>query len=274
MAASPPLLETNDLTVTFGGLVAVNAVSLHVAPGTLVGLIGPNGAGKTTFIDALTGIVPTSGGGITFGGTSLSGLPPHRRARAGLGRTWQSVQLFDDLTVRENAEVAAERTPWRSFLAGAVGRPRRELASVDWALGLLELGALAERLPGELSHGQRKLVGVARALADEPRMVCMDEPAAGLDSQESSLLGGTLRRIVDHGTTIFLVDHDMGLVLGVCDYIYVMEFGSLIAHGTPDEIRTNERVIVAYLGERARKDAAALAAAKDALDAAAQEQHG
>jgi branched-chain amino acid transport system ATP-binding protein len=274
MAASPPLLETNDLTVTFGGLVAVNAVSLHVAPGTLVGLIGPNGAGKTTFIDALTGIVPTSGGGITFGGTSLSGLPPHRRARAGLGRTWQSVQLFDDLTVRENAEVAAERTPWRSFLAGAVGRPRRELASVDWALGLLELGALAERLPGELSHGQRKLVGVARALADGPRMVCMDEPAAGLDSHESELLGGTLRRIVDHGTTIFLVDHDMGLVLGVCDYIYVMEFGSLIAHGTPDAIRTDERVIVAYLGERARRDAAALAAAKDALDAAAHEQHG
>jgi branched-chain amino acid transport system ATP-binding protein len=142
---------------------------------------------------------------------------------------------------------------------------------VDWALGLLDLDHLADRMPDELSHGQRKLVGVARALAAEPRLVCMDEPAAGLDSTESELLGGTLRRIIDHGTTIFLVDHDMGLVLSVCDFIYVIEFGHMIASGTPAEIRQDERVIVAYLGERARKD---VAAAKEALETAAQVQHG
>jgi branched-chain amino acid transport system ATP-binding protein len=261
-----PLLETQDLTVTFGGLVAVDHVSVKVEPGVLVGLIGPNGAGKTTLIDAVTGIVPSSSRSIVFDGNDVHAWPPHRRAGAGLGRTWQSLQLFDDLTVRENAQVAAERTPWRSFLKGALGRAAPPVASVDWALELLDLASFAERLPGELSQGQRKLVGVARALASQPRLVCMDEPAAGLDSSESELLGRTLRRILDHGTTILLVDHDMGLVLGVCDYIYVMEFGRLLAQGSPAEIRRNERVIVAYLGERSRTDRSEVAAAQQVLD--------
>jgi len=260
-----PLLQTTGLTVTYGGLVAVDNVSVAVEEGALVGLIGPNGAGKTTIIDAVTGITPTAGGTISFNGRDIGGLRPHQRALEGLGRTWQSLQLFEDLTVRENAEVAAERRPWRSSLTQLLHRQPVALATVDWALDLLDLGPLADRLPGELPHGHRKLVGVARALAGDPRMVCMDEPAAGLDSTESALLGRTLRRIVEHGMTILLVDHDMGLVLNVCDYIYVIEFGRLIAEGTPAEIRRNERVIVAYLGEQA---STGVAAAKQALRSA------
>jgi len=246
------LLRTDSLTVKFGGLVAVNGVSIEVEPGALVGLIGPNGAGKTTFIDALTGIVPMTSGDIDFDGSSMRNLSPHRRSLSGLARTWQSLQLFDDLSVRENAQVAADRAPWRSMMTR--GGRTATLSSVDWALDLLGLQQFADRMPNELSHGQRKLVGVARALAAEPKLVCMDEPAAGLDSNESLLLGGTLRKIVDHGTTILLVDHDMGLVLTACDFIYVIEFGTLIASGTPAEIRSNERVILAYLGERARDE--------------------
>jgi len=248
------LLETIDMTVAFGGLRAVNAVSLQVEQGRLVGLIGPNGAGKTTFIDGITGFVPTSGR-IVFEGRDIGSLPAHRRALAGLGRTWQSLELFDDLTVRENLMVAAERLTARSFLADLVAPfRRRDVSAVEQALAVLSLTELAERLPTELSQGQRKLVGVARALAARPRLVCMDEPAAGLDTAESIELGQRLRGLVDQGTTIFLVDHDMGLVLNVCDYIYVIEFGQKIAEGTPAEIKTNDRVIEAYLGEQARRE--------------------
>lgn len=249
-----PLLETTDLSVTFGGLHAVDHVSLQVEEAKLVGLIGPNGAGKTTFIDALTGFVPT-GGGITFDGRDFTRLAPHRRAAAGLVRTWQSLELFDDLTVNENLLVAAERSSVKDFLADVFAPSRRKkLAGLDELLALLDLGDMGDRLPTELSQGQRKLVGVARALAAQPKMVLMDEPAAGLDTAESQELGHRLRRIVDGGTTIFLVDHDMSLVLTVCDFIYVIEFGRLIAAGTPAEIRADDRVITAYLGEQARKD--------------------
>ena len=246
------LLRTVDLTVTYGGLKAVNQLSIDLAPGQLVGLIGPNGAGKTTFIDALTGFVSTTGI-VEFDGRDISNLAPHLRARAGLARTWQSLELFDDLTVLENMQAAATRHTVGRLLADLVwpGR-RRTTDAVDRAIELLQLQHIVDRLPSELSQGQRKLAGVARALAAEPKVVCMDEPAAGLDSEESLELGERLRTIVDAGTTIFLIDHDMGLVLGVCDDIYVIEFGTLIAHAPPAEIRTNERVIEAYLGQKSR----------------------
>jgi branched-chain amino acid transport system ATP-binding protein len=248
------LLETADLSVVFGGLKAVDGVDLAVPRGQLVGLIGPNGAGKTTFVDALTGFVPATGR-IRFAGRDISGLPAHRRVHAGLARTWQSLELFDDLTVGENLQVAAERTTIGSVAADLFAPSRRrDRRAVDEALDLLELGALTERMPGELSQGQRKLVGVARALAARPQLVCMDEPAAGLDTSESQALGGRLRDTVAAGVGILLIDHDMGLVLSVCDYVYVIEFGAVIAHGTPAEIRTNERVLAAYLGEQARRE--------------------
>jgi branched-chain amino acid transport system ATP-binding protein len=237
------------MTVAFGGLRAVDSVDLAVETGPLVGLIGPNGAGKTTFIDGITGFVPTSGR-IEFDGREIGSLPPHRRAGGGLGRTWQSLELFDDLTIRENLQVAAERQSLKGFVADLfVPRRAHDHSSVDFALDVLGLADLAERMPNEISQGQRKLVSVARALAAGPKLVCMDEPAAGLDTTESQELGGRLRSIIDRGTTIFLVDHDMGLVLNVCDYIYVIEFGVKIAEGTPDEIKRNDAVIEAYLGK-------------------------
>ncbi len=246
------LLETTDMAVTFGGLRAVDRVDITVPEGSLVGLIGPNGAGKTTFIDGITGFVPTTGR-IVFDGHDLGGLQPHKRAALGLGRTWQSLELFDDLTVGENLHVAADRQTARNFLLDVFNPGRkRERKSVDAALDILGITDLASRMPNEISQGQRKLVSAARALAASPKLVCMDEPAAGLDTEESVQLGRGLRDIVDSGTSIFLVDHDMGLVLNICDYIYVIEFGVKIAEGTPAEIKRNPQVIAAYLGESAQ----------------------
>jgi branched-chain amino acid transport system ATP-binding protein len=249
------LLETSAMTVSFGGLRAVDSVDFTVEEGKLVGLIGPNGAGKTTFIDGITGFVPTTGH-IRFLDKEISKLPAHQRARRGLGRTWQSLELFEDLNIEENLGVAAQRQSAAGFMADLVWpRRRRSGENVDFALDVLGIRDLAKRMPNEISQGQRKLVSAARALAARPRLVCMDEPAAGLDTVESQELGHRLRDIIDAGITIFLVDHDMGLVLNVCDYIYVIEFGATIAQGTPDEIKRDQRVIEAYLGSAAEEGA-------------------
>jgi branched-chain amino acid transport system ATP-binding protein len=245
------LLSVDDLHVSFGVVKAVAGVSLDVPLGSLVGLIGPNGAGKTTFIDAVTGFVPSTGQ-VDLAGQRLDGLAPHRRVAAGLGRTWQSLELFEDLTLRENCLVAAQPASIASSLLDAV-RPGRHLddEKVAWSLELLGLAAAADQTPSELSLGQRKLAGVARALAAGPSVLLLDEPAAGLDTDESAALGQRLRQVVDAGIAILLVDHDMGLVLSVCDVVHVLEFGSLLASGTADEVREDPAVIAAYLGARA-----------------------
>jgi branched-chain amino acid transport system ATP-binding protein len=243
-----PLLHTVGLSVTFGVLRANDDIDLQVHPGSLVGLIGPNGAGKTTFVDALTGFVPSTGR-ILFDGEEVQQLPAHQRARRGLARTWQSLELFDDLTVRENLMVAAQRQSASGFVLDLI-RPRRHRADadVDRALQRMGIAELADRFPTRISQGQRKLVSAARALAANPRLVCMDEPAAGLDSDESKVLGRQLRSLVSDGTAVLLIDHDMGLVLDVCDVVYVIEFGRIIACGSPDEVRNDPAVIEAYLG--------------------------
>ena len=244
------VLEAAGISVSFGGVHAVVDVDLEVGPGELVGLIGPNGAGKTTFIDAVTGFVPHLGT-VAVDGSDVTDLSAHARARSGMSRTWQAIELFDDLTVRENLTVSAVHpSAWatvKELFARAVARP----GSVDEALEVFGLGGFAAATPSELTQGQRKLVAVARALAARPKVLCLDEPAAGLDVNESQAFGRQLRRIVDSGTPALLVDHDMGLVLGICDRIVVIEFGRVIAAGTPDEVRANPEVVGAYLGSAA-----------------------
>jgi branched-chain amino acid transport system permease protein len=231
----PAVLGVTGLSVSFGGVHALRDVTLEVREGELVGLIGPNGAGKTTLVDAVSGFVSYAGRA-ELSGADLRGLPPHERARRGLGRTWQSTELFDDLDVRENLTVAAG--------AGDPGTAEQTLALVgmDWA---------AAGMPGQLSMGQRKLVGVARALAARPRLLCLDEPAAGLDTRESAELGGCLRSLADQGQSMLLIEHDMGLVLSICDRVVVLEFGRVIADGPPEVVRADPGVIAAYLGESA-----------------------
>ncbi len=242
------LLDVRGLTVEFGGLRANDGVDISVESGQIVGLIGPNGAGKTTFIDAVTGFVPSTGH-VIFDGDDVSGLPAHVRARRGLGRTWQSLELFDDLTIRENLQVAAQRQSARSFLLDIV-RPARPASTenVDFAIETLGLTSFADALPTEISQGHRKLASAARALAGRPKLLCMDEPAAGLDNAESAELARDMRTIVDAGISILLVDHDMNLVLEVCDYIHAIDFGKKIAEGPPSTIRRDPAVVAAYLG--------------------------
>ncbi len=253
------VLVTEGLSVSYGGVRALDGVDLEVRAGEMVGLIGPNGAGKTTFIDAMTGMTP-SDGRLLLGDTDLTGVAPHRRARAGLARTWQSLELFGDLTVRENLTVVMDKARPGGIIRDLIWPRQSKIdEECDRILDRLDLADVAERTPDELSLGQRKVVGVARGLAARPTVLLLDEPAAGLDSSESVELGERLAKLRDGGLPILLVDHDMGLVLTYCDYIYVLEFGRIIAEGDPSSIRTNDRVIQAYLGRSAGVQAAGAA---------------
>jgi len=240
-------LRTEALSVRYGGVQALSEVDIEIEPGQLVGLIGPNGAGKTTFIDALAGFAPATGSA-WLGARSLDRLRPHQRARHGLARTWQSSMLFDDLTVEENLAVASSSAPWWRA-AGDVLRGRPSPRTVSRAvLDQLDLQFLATTSPPSLTQGQRKLVGVARALASSPTVLCLDEPAAGLDTNESQALGIQLRKLAGAEMAMLLVDHDMGLVLSVCDLVVVLDFGKVIFRGPPDAVRSDTAVMRAYLG--------------------------
>jgi branched-chain amino acid transport system ATP-binding protein len=250
------LLGVDALRVQYGNVVAVDDFTFEVKRGSVTGLIGPNGAGKTTVIDALTGYVRPASGMVRINGHDITGERPHRLARRGLIRTFQSVELFDDLNVEENLQVASSSPSVLAALGGLL-LPRRAASndSVQWALQVTELESVATRYPRELSHGQRKLVGVARSLAARPALLLLDEPAAGLDTDETRQLGEKLRSLPEHGVTVLLIDHDMGLVLGVCDQVMVLDFGRQIAVGTPAEIRVNRAVVDAYLGTGGDDDA-------------------
>ena len=235
------LLRLDSVGVRYGGVVANDDVSFNVREGEIVGLIGPNGAGKTTLIDAVSGFAAGTGS-VKLNGVPLDGLPPHRRVHLGLGRTFQGLDLYDDLTVTEN--VAVGRAGGRKKRNDGVPDEQRDTA----LLAMLSLTEVAERPVRELSQGQRQLVSIARALAGRPRVVLLDEPAAGLDSSESAWLAERLRDVRSHGITVLLVDHDMGLVLDVCDRVVVLDVGRVIAIGTPDQVQRDPAVTAAYLG--------------------------
>ncbi len=232
--ATPAVLAVRELGVRYGGVVAVDAVSFDVPRGAIVGLIGPNGAGKTTVIDAISGFCRYRGS-VQLDGVPLDNLQPYRRIRAGLGRTFQGIELWPELTVTENVLVGP----------GAAGRTSGEVSAL---FSLLRLEALRDRPASELSQGQRQLVSIARSLIAHPKLVLLDEPAAGLDSNESAWLADRLFEIRDTGVTVLLVDHDMNLVLNLCDHIEVLDVGRVIASGSPAAIRTNRGVTDAYLG--------------------------
>ena len=247
--AVAPLLSVADLTVRYGGVVALDSVSLHVRAGGFVGLIGPNGAGKTTFVDALTGFARYSGE-VRFDGARLDSEPAHVRARHGLARTFQSGGVFDDLTVEENILVGERSgSGWRSAVVSVLsGRSAPASPGTREIIGTLGLTELLRMQAEELSEGQRKLVSVAQALASKPKLLLLDEPAAGLDSTESAWLGRQLLAVRDSGVAILLVDHDMDLVVSVCDELVVLDFGKVIAVGPPREVMADPLVVAAYLG--------------------------
>jgi branched-chain amino acid transport system ATP-binding protein len=247
-----PILEVAGLTVRHGGLVALRDVDLSVEPATIAGLIGPNGAGKTTLIDTLSGFTRGRVGRITFLGERVEELAPHERARRGLVRTFQSLELFDDLTVRENLLVAEATPTLRSTITDLFRRKDQRSAGTEQVLEALDLLELAERRPTELSNGQRHLVALARAVVAEPRLLLLDEPAAGLDTAETAELSAILRRLPELGTSVLLVDHDMALVMGICHVINVLDFGRVIATGTPGQVRADPRVVAAYLGSEGK----------------------
>jgi branched-chain amino acid transport system ATP-binding protein len=229
---------------------AVVNVDLEVGGGEIVGLIGPNGAGKTSLIDAVSGFAKCRGE-VLVDNVDVSRMPPHSRARRGLGRTWQAGELFDDLSVIENLTVAEQRrsSVWRTTTD--LLRRRHRYMTPSEAGPILDRLGLRERAdarPAQLSQGEQKLVGVGRALMGAPHIVLLDEPAAGLDSTETTQFSRVLRTIVSDGPGMLLVEHDMGLVLSVCDRIVVMDFGHVISRGTPNQVQQDPAVLSAYLG--------------------------
>ncbi|HWI71353.1 MAG TPA: branched-chain amino acid ABC transporter permease/ATP-binding protein [Baekduia sp.] len=244
------VLEVSGLGKRFGGVVALDDVSFSVRSGEIVGLIGPNGAGKTTTIDAISGHTRGYAGSIALDGQALDGSSPTRRSRAGVGRSFQSLELFEDLSIEDNLRVAAEQPSARTYLTDLVRPGRRPLTPVAVAaVREFELADDLGRRPSELSYGRRRLVGIARAVAGTPNVLLLDEPAAGLDERESRELSTLLRRLADEWNfAILLVEHDVNLVMSISDRVVALDFGRVIASGAPDEVRRSPAVIEAYLG--------------------------
>jgi branched-chain amino acid transport system ATP-binding protein len=252
VTTSTAALDVRNVSVTFGGLSALNEVSVRVARGSITGLIGPNGAGKTTLFNVISGLERPRRGSVHLNGTEMTGLGPHRRARLGLGRTFQRLELFSTLSALDNVLVGVEATG-----KGAGERRGRHAARSGVARELLEqvgAGAIADQPVGALSTGTARLVELARALATGPTVLLLDEPSSGLDDNETRVLGDALTEIARTSVAVLLVEHDMELVQGVCDHVYVLDFGEIIAAGPPTVLEESDAVRAAYLGTLARKE--------------------
>ncbi|WEV60751.1 ABC transporter ATP-binding protein [Streptococcaceae bacterium ESL0729] len=252
------LLEVKNLTKNFGGLTAVSDVCISLESSELVGLIGPNGAGKTTLFNLLTGVYEPSEGSVELDGRVLNGLPPYKFAQAGLGRTFQNIRLFKDLSVLDNVLIALGAKKKKHFLASLLRLPiyyKVDEELVAKAQELLKIFNLQDKqdIPAsKLPYGEQRKLEIVRALATDPKILFLDEPAAGMNPQETAELTGLIKEIQEKfGITIVLIEHDMGLVMDVCQRIYVLEYGRMIAEGKPEEIKNNKRVIEAYLGGEA-----------------------
>ncbi len=232
------ILEVRGLMMRFGGVMALNAVDMDVPTGQITGLIGPNGAGKTTLFNVINGMLEPSSGTVRLSGVDATRFPPHRRAKLGLARTFQRLELFASLSVRDNVRVAAELAGRRHI--------KRAVERIISRVGLMDV---AERTAGELPTGSARLVEIARALATQPTVLLLDEPASGLGESETKHLADLLRILADEGLAILLVEHDVDFIMKVCDSIYVLNLGEVIAHGTPEDIRSNPLVLSAYLGD-------------------------
>jgi len=251
---SPPLLEARDVRKEFGGVVAVGGASLRVSPGEIRAIIGPNGAGKTTLFNLISGLLALDGGEIRFRGRLLNGLPPAARAGLGIGRTFQNLQVFADMTVLENVMVGRHLKGRAGFWGAAFRTPRacrEEREIIDAAHAALAFVGLDDRSgdpASSLPFAQQRLLEIARALAMEPSLLLVDEPAAGLNPAEVARLSGLIRAIRQRGTTVLLVEHHMDLVMGTAESILVLNYGQVLAEGTPETVRNDPAVIAAYLG--------------------------
>jgi len=262
MNGSTPVLETRDVMIRFGGLTAVSNFNIAVPKGGIVGLIGPNGAGKTTCFNIITGFYKPTKGEVLLEGKPITGLPPYKVCEAGIARTFQNIRLFYNETVLQNVMIGGfvrQKSHWwmPPLMLPSCTREEKELR--ETAMALLEslgLDKVAGETSNSLPYGAQRRLEIARALATKPKFLLLDEPAAGMNPQESQELMAFIKKIrADFDLTILLIEHDMKVVMGVCEYIWVLDYGILIAEGNPEQIRSNPRVIEAYLGEEATQNA-------------------